>query len=72
MKDKKKIEILLQVIKRVYTKNLGTQKLIDKSMIDICKEVVPPEQAFCFAFFAVGFIVMGYLNINFLYAKESS
>ena len=38
MKDRKKIEILLKVIARVYTKSPGMQKLIDRSMKDICKE----------------------------------
>ena len=59
MKDKKKIEILLQVITRVYTKNPGTQKLIDKSMTGSCKEVMPPEQVFCFAFFCCWFYFYG-------------
>ena len=42
MKDKRKVEILLKLIERVYTKNPGTQKLIDESMIDIWKEGVSP------------------------------
>ena len=47
MKDKKKTEILLMVIGRVYTKNPGMQKLIKKSMTNICKEEgVLPEQVF--------------------------
>ena len=33
-----KVEVLLKVIETVYTKNPGMQKLIDKSMMDICKE----------------------------------
>ena len=50
MKHKKKIEILLKAIERVYTKNPGMQTLIDELMIDICKEEgVSPEQVF-FAF----------------------
>ena len=49
MKDKKNIEILLKVIERVYTKNTEIQKLIDESMIDVCKEGVSLEQVF-FAF----------------------
>ena len=53
MKDKKNIEILLKVTERVYTKNLGMQKLIDESMIDVCKEEgVSPEQVFVLLFFA--------------------
>ena len=71
MKEKKKIETLLKVIERVYAKNPAMQKLIDESMIDIWKEKgESPEQVF-FLFFAVGFIVMGYPNINFLRAKDS-
>ena len=73
MKDKKRIEILLKVIERVYSKNPGMQTLIDESVIDICKEEgVSPEQVFFLLFFAVDFIVMGYLNKNFLCAKDSS
>ena len=34
-----------------------------KSMIDICKEGLSPEQVFFLLFFAIGFIIMGYLNI---------
>ena len=63
MKDKKKVEILLKVTQRVCTKNPGMQKLIDKQMIDICqKEGMSPKQTF-FAVFAVGVIIMDYLNI---------
>ena len=73
MKDKKRVEILLKVIERVYSKNPGMQTLIDESVIDICKEEgVSPEQVFFLLFFAVDFIVMGYLNKNFLCAKDSS
>ena len=73
MKDKKRIEILLKVIERVYSKNPGMQTMIDESVIDICKEEgVSPEQVFFLLFFAVDFIVMGYLNKNFLCAKDSS
>ena len=65
MKDKKKVESK-KVIERVYTKNPGMQKLIDESVKDICKEKgVSPDQAFFLLFFAVGFIIMGYLNIIF-------
>ena len=72
MKDKKRIEILLKVIERVYSKNPGMQTLIDESVIDICKEEgVSPEQVFFLHFFAVDFIVMGYLNKKFLCAKDS-
>ena len=72
MKEKTKIEILVKVIEKFYTKNPGMQKLIEKSMIDICKEEsVLSEQVFFLLFFAVGFIVMSYLNMNFLCAKDS-
>ena len=71
MKDKKRIEILLNVIGRVYSKNPGIQTLIDESMRDICNEEgVSPEQLFLL-FFAVNFIVMGYRKIHFLCAKDS-
>ena len=39
------------------------QKLIDESMADVFKKGVSPEQVFFV--FAVGFTVMGYLNIIF-------
>ena len=38
MKDKKKFEILLKAIEKVYTKNPGMQILIDESVLHICKE----------------------------------
>ena len=51
MKDKKRIEILERVIKRIYNKNSGMQELIDASVIDIfTKEVVSPENIFLFLF----------------------
>ena len=68
MKDKR-IEILLMVTERVYSKNPGIQTFIDESMISKGKGV-SPKQVFLLLL-AVGFIVMGYLNINFLYAKDS-
>ena len=50
MKDKKRIEIPLKVIERIYSKSPGMQTLIEESMIDICKEKsVSLEQVF-FAF----------------------
>ena len=64
MKDKR-IKILLKVIKIIYTKSPEMETLINESMIDICKEGVSPEQVFFSLFFAVCFIVMGYLNITF-------
>ena len=44
MKDKKKLEELLKVIKRVYDKNSGMQEVIEVSMIKVCD--VLPEQVF--------------------------
>ena len=47
MKDKKRIEILLKAIERIYINSPGIQTLLDKSVIDICKEEsVPSEKAF--------------------------
>ena len=71
MKDKKRIEILLKVIERIYSKSPGMQTLIDESMIDICKEEGASTEQVFFAFcFAVCFIVMGYLNIIFFGDQE--
>ena len=69
MKDKKRIETLLKVIERVFIKNPHTQKLVDESVIDICKEGVSPEHVF-FVFFVVGFIAMSYLNKKNLCVKD--
>ena len=47
MKDKKKLEVLLKVIKRVNDKNPGMQEMIDASMIEVCvEEGVSPAQVF--------------------------
>ena len=47
MKDKKKLEVLLKVIKRVYDENPGVQEMMDASMIEKCaEESVSPEQVF--------------------------
>ena len=71
MNDKKRIEILLKVIERVYTKDPEMQKLMDVSVIDICKEEnVSPEQLF-FAFLCCWLNVMGYLKRKMLCAKDS-
>ena len=60
LKDKKRIEILLKVIKRIYDKNPEMQKSIDSSMIAVCKEGVSLEQVFfILLFFAAVFIIMG-------------
>ena len=50
MKDKKKVQILLKVIERVYAKNSDKQKWIDESMTDLCKEeFVSRKGIFCFS-----------------------
>ena len=47
MKDKKKLEVLLKVIKRVYDENPGMQEMMDASMIEKwAEESVSPEQVF--------------------------
>ena len=57
MKDKKRIEILLNVIERVYSKNPGIQTFIEESIIDIRKdEEVSPKQVFFLLFFAFLFL----------------
>ena len=57
MNEKKKVEVLLQVIKKIYDKNLGMQEVIDASMIEACaEEGVSPEQFFFF--FCCVFIIM--------------
>ena len=40
MKDKKKIEILFTINERIFSKNPEMQKLINESMIDVCKDEV--------------------------------
>lgn len=74
MKDKKRIEILLKAIERIYNKNTGIQKLMYKSMIDVCKEEgVSPKQVFPILLLSTAvFVVMGYPNIFFLCVKEKS
>ena len=73
VKDKKRIEVSLKVIERIHSKNPEIQKLIDESMIDVCKEeIVSPKLDFFFFFcfsFAFVFTIMGYPNIIFLFAK---
>ena len=47
MKDKKKLEVLLKVKKRIFDKNPGMQHTIDASMTDVCaEEGISPEQVF--------------------------
>ena len=55
MKDKKKLEVLIKVIKIIYDKNPGMQEMIDSLMIEVCtEEGASPEQVF----FAVVVIIM--------------
>ena len=74
MKDKKRIEIHLKVIERIYNKNTGIQKLMHKSMIDVCKEEgVSPKQVFPILLLSTAvFIVMGYPNIFLLCVEEKT
>ena len=73
MKDKKRTEILLKFIKKVYNENPDLQKLIDVSMVEVCaEEGVSNEQVF---FLLLFFIVMSYPNkrveeINVLCLQE--
>ena len=47
MKDKKKLDILLKVIQRIYDKNPEMWEMIDTSMIEVCvEEGISPEQVF--------------------------
>ena len=71
MKDKKRIEILLEVIERTYSKNQGIQTQIGESVMDICKEEGASTKQVFLLFFAVGFIFMGYLNTNFLCGRTA-
>ena len=54
MKDKKRNEILLKVIKKVYDENADLQKSRDASMMEVCAEegVSPKQTFFCCFFFA--------------------
>ena len=66
MKDQKRIEILLKVIRRLHDKNHDMKKSIDSSVIDVCKEDgVTPEQVFLILlFFATVFFKMDYSRKN--------
>ena len=47
MKDKKKFEILLKAINRIYNENCEFHELIDAIIIDVCtEEGALPEQFF--------------------------
>ena len=66
MKDEKRIEIVLNVIKRISDKNFGIQKSIECLTFNVCKEKsVTPEQAFfILIFFAAVFIIIGCFRKN--------
>ena len=47
MKNKKKLEVLLNVVQGVNDKNPGMQEVIDASMIEVCtEEGGSPKQVF--------------------------
>ena len=47
MKDKKKLEVLIKIIKIIYDKNAGMQEMIDLLMMEVCaEEGISPEQVF--------------------------
>ena len=47
MKDKKKLEVLIKVIKIIYDKNPGMQEMIDLPMIEVCAEEGVSPEFFC-------------------------
>lgn len=55
MKDKKRFEILLKVIKKVYDENPELQKFIDTLIVEVWAEesVSPKQVCFYFAFLLV-------------------
>ena len=56
MKDKKKLDALLEVIQRIYDKNPEMQEVIDASMMEECaKEGVSPEQVLLYFPFSLLF-----------------
>ena len=57
MRDNKKIEMLLNVIEKIYYKNPEVPKLIGVSIMKICaEEIVSPKRVFILLFFAVAFL----------------
>lgn len=66
MKDKKRTEILLKFIKRLYSESPNIQKSMDSLMIDIFKEegVSPKQVFFILFFFAFVFMIMDYSRKN--------
>lgn len=57
MRDNKTIEILLNVIEKIYDKNPEVPKLIDASIMEICaEEIVSPKRVFVLLFFVVTFL----------------
>ena len=62
MKDKKKIEVLLRIIKRIYDQNPEMQEAIDVLIVEVCtEEDVSFEQLFFILLFFV-FIIMAILE----------
>ena len=57
MRDNKTIEILLNVIEKIYDKNPEVPKLIDASIMEIgAEEIVSPKRVFVLLFFVVTFL----------------
>ena len=56
MKDKKKLEVLLKLMQRIYNKNPGIQEVIDASMIKVCTEGVSRKQVFVILLFLCCFL----------------
>ena len=72
MKDKKKVEILLKVIERVYTKSPEKQKLIDESMIDLCKEEIVIRKGIFFTFLCCWLYRYGLSKHKFLCLQRAA
>ena len=64
MKDKKKLDVLLKVIQRIYDKNTEMQEVIDAMMLEVCTEegVSPEKIIFILHFFAVAFLIIAILE----------
>ena len=72
MKNKRRTEMLLKVIKRFHQQHPDMCKIIDSSMVHVCREenISPDQPFFILLFFAAVFIIMGY-SIKLLCAKET-
>ena len=54
MKDKKKLEVFLKVIQRVFDKTPEMQEVIDAQMLDVpAEECVSPEQEFFYFYISL-------------------